>query len=854
MTDVKSVRTEQAAAPALSATISLPERLSYRVKRVLLGPPLINSQLHEEKLSKRLALGVLSSDCISSSAYGTEEMLIVLLGVFGLAGFHILAPMTAVILVILTLMTLSYREVVMVYTRAGGSYVVCRENFGYKMAQVAAVALLIDYIVTVAVQTAAGVAAITSTIHGLTPYRVEIALIIVAMLAYGNLRGIREAGKAFAFPTYFFFGAMTIVIVIGAIREIFGDLPQYAVGRVVGGEQQIPVDNKGYNILSGIAIFYLLKAFANGGSSLTGLEAISDGVSAFKPPNGPNARRTLSLMSLMLAFLVIGVGWLSMETHAAPFENGSPTVISQVARAALGNGPAGDIGFVVVQVATALILFTGANTPFTGFPFLANFVAEDSFLPRQLTRRGHRLAFSNGIIVLTLFSMVLLLIGRAKVDALVPFYALGVFTGFTLAGFGMAKYHTIHKEPGWRRKWWINASGGALSLAIVLITAVVKFTEGAWLVVVLAPLLWLLLMRLNQQYRDEAHSLDLITTVGSGVKTAPNYPRHVVLVLVDRLDLAVIRALRYAGSLRPTELRAVHVSLDTERADALQREWIDRGLGDRIPLEIVECPDRRLIRAVGEIALGAVVGESAEVTVLLPRRTFHRLSQRLLHDRTADRIATAMAKVPHVSATIVPFDTTLSELQEAELQKQRKKAERAALMLPDAERPDGLADPGAHSLTPGTEPTAPGEGTARRPTQLTTAAAAQSAGAAGEQDDSDEEDHPQFGAGGVVPIASVKWKQRVTIEGRIKIVQVGTAAGKSLEAQVFDSTGGMRLLFFGRTRIPGIEPGSTVRVSGTVGEYKGHLALANPRYELVAADAADSKSGTKSNPKSGPKS
>jgi len=488
-----------------------------------------------------------------------------------------------------------------------------------------------------------------------------------------------------------------------------------------------------------------------------------------------------------------------MQTHSAPFEGGTPTVISQVARAAFGQGSLGDIGFVIVQIATALILITGANTPFTGFPFLANFVAEDSFLPRQLTRRGHRLAFSNGIFILTLLSIVLLIVGKANVDKLVPFYSLGVFTGFTLAGFGMAKYHTIHKQPGWKQKWWINASGGGLSLTIVIITAVVKFTEGAWVVLVLGPILWLVLMRLNQQYRAEARSLNLVTNALGKGASMPNYPRHVVLVLVDRLDLAVVRGLRYAGSLRPTELRAVHISLDGDRAAELERSWIERGLGDRVPLEVVECPDRRLIRAVAETALSAVVGERAEVTVLLPRRTFKRVSQRILHDRTADRIAGAMAKLPHVSATIVPFDTTLDEAQEQELERQRAKAKARAALSTEPGSIDGASQPAA------------AEG--------------------------DDEAFAEPDENGVLPIAAVKWKQRVTIEGRIKIVQVGTTAGKSLEAQVFDSTGGMRLLFFGRTRIPGIEPGSKVRVTGTVGEYKGHLALANPRYELLPSEA-----------------
>jgi amino acid transporter len=793
-------RTDQAAAPALATGVSLPERLGYRVKRVILGPPLVTAQMHEEKLSKKIALGVLSSDCISSSAYGSEEMLIVLLAVFGLAGFHVLLPMTAVILVVLTLMTLSYRELVMVYTRVGGSYVVCRENFGYKTAQVASVALLIDYIVTVAIQTAAGTAAITSAVPVAKPWALEITIAVICLLAFGNLRGVREAGKTFAIPTYLFFSSVTAVILIGVIREILGELPQYALDR----PNLLPIENHGHGILSSMGFFFLLKAFANGGASLTGLEAISDGVSAFKDPRGPNARRTLGIMALMLGFLVSGVSFLALHTHAAPFEGGSPTVISQVAKAVLGSSWLGVIGFILVQLATALILIAGANTPFTGFPFLASFVAEDSFLPRQLMRRGHRLAFSNGIIVLTLMSTALLVAVGPHVDKLVPFYSIGVFTGFMLAGFGMAKYHTIHKHHNWKRSFAINFAGGALSAMILVITVVVKFTEGAWLVVAAFPILWLGLMRLNRQYRDEARSLDLVTAAGKTGTAAPNYARHVVLVLVDRLDLAVIRALRYAGSLRPTDLRAVHVMLDSEAADGLQRDWIERGLGDRVPLEIVECPDRRLVRAIGQTALGAVLGERAEVTILLPRRTFKRLSGRILHDRTADRIAEYVGRLPHVSATIVPFDTTLDALQEQELEQRRKAAVGGGSALEPARVPGDRED--------------------HPPLQA--------------RDETSDFVAAEAGADGVMPISSVKWKQRVTIEGRIKIVQVGTTAGKSLEAQVFDETGGMRLLFFGRTRIPGIEPGSTVRVSGTVGEYKGHLALANPRYELLLPSEA----------------
>jgi amino acid transporter len=773
--------------------VDIPERLGYRVTRALLGKPLVNAALHEEKLSKKAALGVLSSDCISSAAYGTEEMLIVLLAVFGLSGFHLLLPMTAVVILVLVIMTLSYREVVTIYTKAGGSYVVARENFGPKTAQIAAVALLIDYIVTVAVQAAAGTAAITSLVGSLAPYTLEITIFAVLVLAYGNLRGVREAGKAFAFPTYFFVVMAGLAVVIGIVREALGDLPRY--GPSAG---MIHVANQHHAILSGVAIFYLLKAFANGGASLTGLEAISNGVSAFKPPAGVNARRTLTVMSVLLGSLVAGISYLSYETHATPYASGTPTVISQVAKAAFGTAWYGHVGFILVQVATALILFTGANTPFTGFPFLASFVAEDSFLPRQLTRRGHRLAFSNGIFVLTATALALLLGVGAHVDKLIPFYAIGVFTGFTMAGLGMTRYHTTHRGPGWRIKFVINLTGGLVSMGVVIIFAVVKFTEGAWLVVLLFPLLWLILIRLNNRYRQEARALDLVAAAGHRPAPAAHYARHVVLVLIDRLDLAVLRALRYGGTLRPTEIRAVHLMIDSDEARQLERAWIDRDLSDRFRLEVVECPDRRLVRAAAELALGTMVQERAEVTVLLPRRTFRRLSQRLLHDRTADRIAASVGRIPHVSATIVPFDTTLS----AEAEERLEERQRAAAKEP------ALAPAPIRSATEGRERTL---GYPRR-------------------------------TDGTSPIGDLVWRQRVTVEGRIRSVQVGTPAGKSLEAQLFDETGGIRLLFMGRIRIPGIVPGAVIRATGTVGEFKAHLALANPRYELLTA-ASESDHG-----------
>jgi len=769
----------------MTAELRLPETRGYRVKRALLGRPLISEAISEEKLSKKAALGVLSSDCISSSAYGSEEMLLILLPAFGLAGFHLLMPLTAVVLGLLILTTLSYREVVMIYTRAGGSYVVARDNFGPRVAQIASVALMIDYIVTVAVQSAAGVAAIVSIFPSVHVGKWEAVLFtvgIVLILAFGNLRGVREAGKAFAFPTYFFVVSAGLVVVVGVFREIFGDLPRISYS-AAEHHHLINVHDTGHAILSAAAIFVLLKAFANGGASLTGLEAISNSVSAFKPSEGRNARTTLTTMSALLGSLVLGISFLAWQTHATPFESGTPTVISQVAKDAFGTAWFGHVGFVLVQVATALILITGANTPFTGFPFLASFIAEDSFLPRRLMRRGHRLAFSSGIIVLTSLAIALLVGVGAKVDALIPFYAIGVFTGFTMAGLGLAKYHRNHRQPGWRRRVVINTTSGVVSALVVLIFAVVKFGEGAWLVVLLFPIGWLALMRLNSQYRAEARSLDLATALRKDQSEAAHYGRHTILVLVDRLDLAVLRALRYAGSIRPTDLRVVHVVLDTDAAHRLRREWIDRGVNDRYPLELVECPDRRLERTVSELALDTVIQERAEVTVLLPRRTFHRVSQRLLHDRTADHIAEAVGRIPHVAATIVPFDTTLPHETIERLQEQQQSAS-TAVAIPTRPRSAGRL--------------------------------------------------PVRGAG-VTPIGEVDWRQKVTVEGRVKRVQMGSSAGRSLEVQLFDETGGVRLLFMGRTDIPGLECGALVRATGRVGQYRGHLAVANPVYELMDA-------------------
>jgi amino acid transporter len=618
-------------------------------KRAFLGKPMINDQLQHERLSNPVALGVLSPDAISSTAYGSEQVMIELLPAAGLAAFSLLIPITGVILVILVLVAASFRQVVMVYTRAGGSYVVTRDSFGPRVAQVAAASLLIDYVVTVAVQSAAGTVAVVSAIPVLGPYSLEMTVGIVLLICYANLRGLREAGRPFAIPTYAFVTMVSLMIVVGVVRELFfGGLPKYDPAHIVGA---VPV-HQGNGLVMGATVLILLRAFANGGSSLTGVEAISDTVSSFRKPEGVNARKVITVMACVLGFLLTGVAYLTYVTHATPYANGYPSMLSEIARAVFGNGMIGHVLYILVQTATAAILITGGNTSFNGFPTLANFVAGDRFLPRPMMKRGHRLVFSNGIITLTALAVALLVFTGGSVNALVPFYAIGVFTGFSMCGYGMTKYHLIHREPGWRYKLAINLSAAILSTIVVGIFAVAKFTEGAWLIVVVFPILVLFLMRLNRQYRAEASVLE------TSLVDAPDWDkhdRHRVFVFVDSVDFAEIEAMRYAKGLHADELTAVHFVLDAARAARLQERW--QHFGHRTELRLIQCLDRNLNRAAQDLVCQVKRDHpDTTVTVLLPRREFAPLVGRLLHDRTADKMARVISRIPGASAQIMAYD------------------------------------------------------------------------------------------------------------------------------------------------------------------------------------------------------
>ena len=818
------------AAGLLDRQGDLAEGLGYSFKRRLLGRPLINEQLGEQRLSKRLALGVLAPDGISSSAYGTEEILIELLrGGLAITAFTLILPMTGVVLFVMALVVLSYREVVTVYTRAGGSYVVARENLGPRIAQIAAVALLIDYVVTVAVQVAAGTTAVASAWPAIeSPVKITaISVAIVIMMCYGNLRGIREAGRSFAVPTYLFSGTVIAMIITGLIREALGTLPRYPYP--VAGQYT------GHSATSGlftfVMIFVLLRAFANGGSSLTGIEAVSNAVSAFRPPEGINARRVLVTEGVILGSLVAGISWLAHLTHAAPYKLGVPTVLSQEAKLVFGPSLAGHAMWILVQAATALILYTGGNTSFNGFPFLASFVAEDAFLPRWLTKRGHRLVFSNGIVVLAVLSSALLAVVGANVNNLVPFYAIGVFTAFTMAGFGMAKYHHRVQESGWRRRLVINLSAGVTSAIVVLIFVLVKFTEGAWLVVILFAIGVPTLIRLNREYQMEAGVLERIGT-RPRPHDPPTYSRRTVFVFVDSFDLATVAALRYARSLRPTTLHAVHFVIDNVQAEALRQDWVRANTG--IVLDFVDCADRRLARCAAELVKAEAMLPGVGVTAILPRRGYSPLLGRLLHDRTADKIAAVVSRIPHAAATIVPFDvrSRLEAIHER----------RSAAGQADG---GGAAQPAASAQArPVTGKDARGSGSAHEvleegagdvahlaaPEAAVADAAAQGAGEPGDAKYDRPVPPPE-----VRPIGTLTGPGRATVEGRVYAVEIRPVEFNTvLAAEVADSTGQLTALFYGRSHIPGLDCGSRVRFRGQVGMRAGGPVMINPAYELVA--------------------
>lgn len=769
--------TDDAPSPkALKEHAHLRDPLSYRIKRFFLGAPLNRHTLSEQRLSKRNAFGILSSDCISSSAYGGEQILVALIPAFGLMAFSLFTPMLAVILFMLFVIALSYRDVINTYTRAGGAYVVARENFGVNVSLVAAIELMFGYIITVAIQTAAGVAAVISAFPSLSSQKVIITVAVIALLTFINLRGVKDAGVIFVFPSYLFIASMLVVFGMGLFRTINGTLPQYATdtpGLLPLGEEQ--------GLLTFAALLMILKAFANGSASLTGLEAVSDSVPLFKSPEHVNARRTFTVMAFTLAFLVIGIGWLAYETTTVPYAEGTPTVISLVAKAALGDSLIPSILYLVVQAGTMLILFAGANTCYSAFPNMVRIVANDGYLPKWLTSRGHRLAFSNGILFIAIFASVLVVISGASITTLAAIYALTVFMGFTITGMGMAK--KVRREHAGKNRYVLHILSGSISLITVLVLALAKFVDGTWLVVIGTPIALILMRNFNSRYNMEQDAL----VVTSEDRRATSIPRHDVTVLVDKVDVATIATVRYARSLKPRQLHAVHFVLDDRRAERIAQQWNKNPALADVPIELIDCPDRRLPNAAVDYAIRTTLQPDVELTLLLPRRLYRGVLGRLLHDETAEQIARPISELPRVVATIVPIDVNRLVTRKGEL-------------------PSALPE---QKLV--TQPVP---------------ARAQSTWQKGDSKVSHYQENE-------MSIGNIQWRKRANVTGKVTAIRPASMnAAPTLEVEIWDETGGVTLQFLGRREIAGLEVGSTLSAEGMVGEQGGALTILNPSYEI----------------------
>jgi amino acid transporter len=750
-----------------------PDGPAYRFKRRFLGPPLHSDEMEHQRLGKPTALAVFASDNLSSSAYATEEILHVLVPAIGLAAFSLVVPITLAMVVVLGFLILSYRETIKEYPSAGGAYLVTRDNFGIVPAQVAGASLLVDYVLTVAVSASAGTAALVSAFEVLAPYKVLIALFFICLIAYGNLRGVKESGRVFAVPTYFFMANMFVLLGIGFWKLSAGTLP--VVGTFVEGN--IEHGSAGNGLLMGAGLYVVLHAFASGGAAVTGVEAISNGVPAFKEPSWRNARQTLVLMGIGLGVMFLGLSALAAQIEVSPFEGGTPTVISQIGQAVYGSGTVGDILYYSLQAGTMLILVMAANTGFADFPRLASFQAGDSFLPRQLTKRGHRLVYSNGVLVLAGAAILLVVATGAEVTALIPLYAIGVFTGFTLSQAGMTKHHVRQKEAGWRKGVAINGFGACLSLIVALIIAVTKFMDGAWLILILLPVMVVVLLRLNRQYAREAQELD--SDVPAAIK-APILRRHVVLVFVDRLDMATARAIQYARTLTPDDLRVVHFAIDDRVAHELAEEWRRLGLL-RVPLDIVGCPDRRLTRAAVQHVARELADGQTEVSVLLPDRRYRGLWHRVLHDRTAEAFLADLSRLPHANVTTVPFQFDGP--------------------APDAETEAALV---RSMIEPDTGTPAVVNG--RTPRQDLSV---------------------------ITKIADARWRDRVVVQGQVRSLRVVSQHDSpTLELVITDGSGALSLIFLGRREVAGIDVGTHLEATAVIGIYQNRLAMLNPVYEL----------------------
>jgi len=622
------------------------------LKRLVVGPPIASSEEHHTRLGRPTALTVFASDAISSTAYATEEILLVLVPVAGLAALDDLVPISIIVAVLLTLVIFSYRQTIYAYPNGGGSYVVSRENLGETPALVAGASLLVDYILTVAVSVSAGIAAITSAVEPLRPYVIPLCLAAIAVMGLANLRGTKESGKLFAPPVYTYIVSLALLVGYGLFRVFVQGLPPMAPNEEAltelatshGGQ----LDAAGLPLFGAVGVFLLLRAFSSGAVALTGVEAISNGVPAFKKPESHNAATTLVAMGLILGVAFMGISVLAHNIQPTVIEPGTSnyqTLLSTMAEYVYGGKT---VLYYILQFSTFAILILAANTAFADFPRVSSIIAADGFLPRQLSNRGDRLVFSNGILVLAAVAAILVVAFRGETNALIPLYAVGVFTGFTLSQAGMVKHHRALREKGWKRSQVINAVGATATAIVLVVVVVSKFAIGAWIPVVLIPFIVMLFKGIHRHYRRVSDAI----AVPDGYRTRRK--THTVVLLVGNVHRGVLEAITYARSLSPDRLLAVSVVHSAEDQERVQNQWEQH----EVPVELrtLYSPYRELsgpvMRLIDE--LDEEVDDDV-VTVIIPEFVLKHWWEQLLHNQSALVLRTRLRMRPNTVVVAMPI-------------------------------------------------------------------------------------------------------------------------------------------------------------------------------------------------------
>lgn len=614
------------------------------IKDIILGKPLKNSELSHEKLSRLWGLPIMASDAVSSVSYAVEEILLVLIPIAGSVAFHFVPYVTIPIILLLLILVFSYSQIIDHYPNGGGAYIVSKENLGSVPALLAAAALIVDYIMTVAVSICAATAAIASAFPAIAPIKVEFSIFFVLLVTLGNLRGIRESAKIFGLPTYIFIISMGLMIVIGLFRIFTGTLHPITYTAV----QLKPILPK--ETIEGVGILLLLKAFSSGCSALTGVEAVSNAVPSFTKPSQKHAKHILYMLAGVIVFIFGGTSVLALSLKVFPLKTGV-TVTSQIANAVFGGTPLSFM-YYIIQIFTALILILAANTAYNGLPLLLSILAHDGYVPRQFSHRGTKLSFSNGIMFIFIMASLLIIEARAETHALIPLYSVGVFISFTLSQYGMFRRWRKIKDKGWQYKSWINGFGALVTAVGTVIVLSNKFIEGAWMIVIAIPVLMVFMYYINKHYKFVGEQLTL-------KQFYPFYKKEEThstqcIVLVQTINKSLLKSLNYANSISDN-ITALHICRHPEHAEELKKQWSD--LGIPINLEVVLTPYRDIIKPLDNYILEREnkLNHGENLSVIIVKFVSEHWYDAILHNQTTYFIERLLSRHKNVSSVILPF-------------------------------------------------------------------------------------------------------------------------------------------------------------------------------------------------------